>query len=208
MGRVPGAGPGVHEQRRLARLDTRQQRREQRERIGPGERRGRQRDADAATREQAIDVVGIERVERDGAPRGEAVGQCERALRCASISSHALRARQRFDADRARERDQREIEAVVLDAGSRAARAASASTSTRYGCSPAECRIVRPLERRTNGSVRRVAEAVQQRLGPEMLVDVDLHLGNSALRGLEGSAELPRRMPDLYLINWIENISI
>ena len=65
----------MDEQRSGAQLQAREDRAQTHEAVDVGERTGGQREADAAERERAIDVVGAGPIERKGAPNAEGIAE-------------------------------------------------------------------------------------------------------------------------------------
>src|SRR6185437_11038470 len=81
-----------------------------------------QGDADAPAREDVIDVVRIGVVERDRTPGAEPVPKRHDALEVRVDQGERLFTGERFDADRARQRDQRKLDAVSVEQPSTAGR--------------------------------------------------------------------------------------
>ena len=84
----------MHEQRRAARLQARQQRAQARRSPRRRERAGGQRQPDAAALERPLDVVGVGAVERDRAPHAERPAERQRALVVGVDQRQRLLARQ------------------------------------------------------------------------------------------------------------------
>ena len=85
------------------------------ERLGVGQRAGRDRDSDAAAADNLVDIGRVGAVEGDRPPRRERLAQLVHALEMGFDQLAGLLARERLDPDRAGQRDQCDIEPVRAD---------------------------------------------------------------------------------------------
>ena len=107
----------MHEQRRAVALDALEQRPDAVEPAPAREGAGGDRDAGGARGEQPVDRVRPRPVERDRAPPPERRPERLHALVVRVEQRLGLAGRQGFDAQRARQRDQRAVEPVRLHEG-------------------------------------------------------------------------------------------
>ena len=166
-GRVGGAGgAGVDEQRAVAVLQDREQRGDAVEAAGGGEDVGGELEPDRAAVERVAERRGVGLDGAGAGPGAERGGEARarpRARRRTSVCR--LRRRQPVEPERGGRRDERP----------RSASPSSRSTgswcagSIAYGRSPGRC-SVQPSSR--GGTFAR-AQGVEERLGPEVLVEVD-----------------------------------
>jgi hypothetical protein len=164
----------VHEQRQPQRCDALQHGSERLEPVRRCDRAGRNRDAGAPPRRQRVDVSGIGRVERKRAPRRELRRQRLHPFEVRVDQLESLVPGQRLDPDRARDRDQREVEPVVADE----LRATSRSLRRQVdhvrllGRAVEHAHAFALADQRKRRAGR---EPVDERLGPDVLMDVDSH---------------------------------
>jgi hypothetical protein len=166
----------VHEQRRVACLEAREQVSAAVKARPAGERPGRQRDADGAGIEQCVDIAGQRRTQRDSSPDAEPAAELEQPAVVGLQQRLGLVPRQRLDPERTRDRQQRSVDTVALEQIQPRVGVVLAMVKRRLGLiaqaqHPAAAAAAQ--QRRLTTPGQRGDEA----LWPEVLVDVDARHG-------------------------------
>ena len=164
---------GVHEQRHVARLQAGEQRGEPHEADLAGERAGRHGRADRAAVEQRVD---LQRARAGGGqrrrgPEAERVAELGDAVVEGVQQRLGLGGRQQLDPERDRQRDPDRSMPSRSASSARATGSWSAS-ATGHGGSPGSSRIQPPAPWRSRGGADAPGERADQRVGPEVLVQV------------------------------------
>ncbi len=167
----------MDEQWSAAQFQAGEQRAHSRQRVDACERARRERDADAAAVEGAIDIGGIGEIERDRAPHPERPLQRQRALVVCVDQGKRLLAGKRLDAERARDAEQGAVEAVALHEGC-SVRGRLALEVDHVGTLAGEVEHCQAMLSADERELAAVGESLDELLAPEVLVDVDLDHGS------------------------------
>jgi hypothetical protein len=162
----------VNEKRAAGRLERAQKRKDAPDRAFSDERARGQRDADRAPVEQCLDVARCRRVERDRAPHAERLAEREHPVVPGVEQRLRLGARQRLDAERARQAHERAVDPVGAQLGAAARRVVRRGVERGDGLAGEhELRALGRVaqERRRGAALERGEEG----LGPEVLVNVE-----------------------------------
>jgi len=165
---------GMHEQRRAALLEAVEHPAQREQGLASRERAGGQREADTAAVQRVVDVVRVGPVERDRAPDPERPLDGERTGEVGLEQGRGLLARQALDADRARQAEQRTVEPVALDERS-AARRLLGHTIDHVGPLAGQVEHGQAALQAHERELGTGGELLDERLAPEVLVDVRSH---------------------------------
>jgi hypothetical protein len=172
----------MDEQRRLVLLEALEQRAQAGDGLDTAERTGWKRQPDAAPGKGVVHIVGVETVECDRSPHAEGTAQRQRSVVVGLDQGKRLLARERLDAERARQAQQGTVEAVLLEQ--------SGSPGRRLGGEIDHVGTLAGHEehRQTvlvadEGELVAIRERLDEGLGPHVLVYVDPDHGCLAPKG-------------------------
>ncbi len=141
------------------------------ERLGAGERAGRERDAGAPACDQFIHVSRLGAIERERSPGGELLREPVHSGEVNIDQLAGLVARQRLDADRAGQCDQREIEPIRPDEIGPPARCLTLDVDG-PGLLAGAVQNRHPVGAAHERQAFPGGQGVEQRTGPQVLVDI------------------------------------
>src|SRR5580704_1284522 len=176
------ARAGMHEQRGAARLDALEHRAQLGDRLDARERAGRERDANAATCERTVDIVGVDTVQRDRPPHAERAAERERAVVVGIDQLERLLAWKPLDPERTRQAHERLVEPIELDE-LRAAGGLLALEVDHVWTLTDEIQDRQPILAANERQLAAISKRLHKRLGPKVLVYVDLHQISDQLYG-------------------------
>jgi hypothetical protein len=157
-------------------LQAGEQRAQTRDCLDAGERSGGQRQSHTTAPEGAVHIVGVQAVERDRPPHAERTTERQRPLVIGIDQGKRLLARERLDPEGARQAQQRAVKAVLLDQRGAAGGRLGAHVD-HVGALAAEKQHGQPVLVTDEGELVTVGEGLDERLGPEVLMNVDLDHG-------------------------------